>query len=75
MTRSGLRIESNSWEGAMQPSWTSPIPQAMQQHRGSQVQRTALTTRAEAGAHADTAPPPANVRDEAKPSESEPKQP
>lgn len=23
----------------MEPSWTSPIPQAMQQHRGSQTQK------------------------------------
>jgi hypothetical protein len=23
----------------MEPSWTSPIPQAMQQHRGSQAQK------------------------------------
>jgi hypothetical protein len=59
----------------MQPSWTSPILQAMQQHRGSQVQRTALQTATEAGAHADTAPQPANVRDAEKPSEREPKKP
>jgi hypothetical protein len=26
----------------MQPSWTFPIPQAMQQHRGSQLQRAAI---------------------------------
>jgi hypothetical protein len=23
----------------MEPSWTSPIPQAMQQHRGTQLQK------------------------------------
>jgi hypothetical protein len=58
----------------MQPSWTSPIPQAMQQHRGAQVQRTAPPARTEAGADVDTATPPANAPDAVKRA-SEPKQP
>jgi hypothetical protein len=32
-------VTPNSREGAMEPSWTSPIPQAMQQHRGSQLHK------------------------------------
>jgi hypothetical protein len=42
----------------MQPSWTFPIPQAMQQHRGSQLQRTAPQERVEAG-EPTALPPPA----------------
>jgi hypothetical protein len=34
-------MESNQVEGAMEPSWTFPIPQAMQQHRGSQLHKVA----------------------------------
>ena len=39
----------------MEPSWTFPIPQAMQQHRGTQIQRAAPAKGPQAGTHADTA--------------------
>ncbi len=39
----------------MEPSWTFPIPQAMQQHRGTQIQRAAPAKGPPAGTHADTA--------------------
>jgi hypothetical protein len=34
-------MESNLLEGDMEPSWTFPIPQAMQRHLGSQVRKLA----------------------------------
>ena len=34
-------MEANRREGTMEPSWTFPIPQAMQQHRGLQLQKPA----------------------------------
>jgi hypothetical protein len=45
----------------MQPSWTFPIPQTMQQHRGSQIQRTVLGKLPESAAPTDGATPPAGV--------------
>jgi hypothetical protein len=45
----------------MQPSWTFPIPQTMQQHRGSQVQRTAIQKSSEEAAEADNAKPSASA--------------
>jgi hypothetical protein len=58
----------------MQPSWTFPIPQTMQQHRGSQVQRTALHKSSEEVAAANGAKPSANAagHDVAEPSEDKP---
>ena len=40
----------------MEPSWTFPIPQAMQQHRGSQVPRP------EPAGHKEAAPPAEAVK-------------
>jgi hypothetical protein len=72
-----VRIEPDSREGAMQPSWIFPIPQTMQQHRGSQVQRTALRKSSEEAAAADSAKPSASTpsRDAATASATEPRKP
>jgi hypothetical protein len=72
-----VRIEPDSREGAMQPSWIFPIPQTMQQHRGSQVQRTALRKSSEEAAAADSANPSASApsRDAATASATEPQKP
>ena len=43
----------------MEPSWTFPIPQAMQQHRGSQGHKSEPPKRQDAPGQADTLPPPA----------------
>ena len=61
----------------MQPSWTFPIPQTMQQHRGSQVQRTAPPESSEKAAAADSAKPSASTpsRDVATASPMEPQKP
>ena len=61
----------------MQPSWTYPIPQSMQQHRGSQVQRTAIGKSSEEAAAADGANPSstAPARDVAKADATEPQKP
>jgi hypothetical protein len=61
----------------MQPSWTFPIPQTMQQHRGSQVQRTARPKSSEEAAAADSAKPSANApsRDIATADAKEPQKP
>jgi hypothetical protein len=61
----------------MQPSWTFPIPQTMQQHRGSQVQRTGPAKLSEAAAPADGAKPLASAPspDAAKALEDEPHKP
>jgi hypothetical protein len=61
----------------MQPSWTFPIPQTMQQHRGSQVQRTVTEKLSIEVAPADGGKPPATAppRDIAKAGEDEPPKP
>ena len=61
----------------MQPSWTIPIPQTMQQHRGSQIQRTAVGKSPEEAAAADRAKPSAGApsHDVAKASATEPHKP
>ena len=68
-------IEPDGREGAMQPSWTFPIPQTMQQHRGSQVQRTVTGKLPEMAAPTDGATPPASasLRDTAR--EDQPQKP
>ena len=46
----------------MEPSWTFPIPQAMQQHRGSQLHKIAPPTAKEtAGAPAHPVKPEASA--------------
>jgi hypothetical protein len=55
----------------MQPSWTFPIPQAMQQHRGSQLQRTASPPIADLAANAESAIPQ-KCRDATEPAAGEP---
>jgi hypothetical protein len=41
----------------MEPSWTSPIPQAMQQHRGSQTHKPKPVDASDAVKRADAAIP------------------
>jgi hypothetical protein len=59
----------------MQPSWTFPILQAMQQHRGSQLQRTAPQERVEADGHTDTAMPPPATAPESEVPETKKREP
>jgi hypothetical protein len=56
----------------MEPSWTFPIPQAMQQHRGSQLHKVAQPTAKEtAGTPAHCVKPEAGARPgAAEPTES-----
>ena len=49
-------------EGVMQPSWTSPIPQAMQQHRGSQAHKPKPADASDAGEHASADKPAVNTQ-------------
>ena len=46
----------------MEPSWTFPIPQAMQQHRGSQGHKSEPPKRQDARGQADTLPPAAKAQ-------------
>jgi hypothetical protein len=41
----------------MEPSWTSPIPQVMQQHRGSQLQKPKPAEPSDAAQHAEPLTP------------------
>jgi hypothetical protein len=48
---------SNNREGAMEPSWTFPIPQALQQHRGSQSHKPKPADPPDAAQPADATTP------------------
>jgi hypothetical protein len=46
----------------MEPSWTFPIPQAMQQHRGSQGRKSEPPKREDVVGQVDTALPDAKAQ-------------
>jgi hypothetical protein len=46
----------------MEPSWTFPIPQAMQQHRGSQRRKSEPPKREDVVGQVDTALPDAKAQ-------------
>jgi hypothetical protein len=46
----------------MEPSWTFPIPQAMQQHRGSQGHKSEPPKRDDVRGQVDTLPPAAKAQ-------------
>ena len=46
----------------MEPSWTFPIPQAMQQHRGSQGHKSEPPKRQDARGQSDTLLPAAKAQ-------------
>jgi hypothetical protein len=42
----------------MQPNWSAPVPQAMQQHRGSQLRKPAPAAPSDGAAPPNAAPAP-----------------